>query len=282
VDFESYWCAEPPSGTETLRRGDDFDDVVLAISLGAYKTLNGADRSMVAELTPRSPRLADFVAHVGIVPTQSVQLWCEPTAAGLGWTTGKAATVSGKEYLNIWADMSQVLAFETWQTPPGSLHYLTGTYNTTLFQSPASDSGTPARAKAEIRQQAAAWLDGPASVPFPAANPGTGFRWEVLRAPAGVTGPARLDAQYWRANVDPTECCTLSSAGTTQYRLHPHESGFDNLWLAGEGTRHGFNTTAIEGAVMSGMAASRAICGQPEIVVGYDFLQRRPSEGPGQ
>ena len=32
---------------------------------------------------------------------------------------------------------------------------------------------------------------------------------------------------------------------------------------------------------MSGAAASRAICGQPVVVPGYDFLQRKPSDGPG-
>jgi hypothetical protein len=70
----------------------------------------------------------------------------------------------------------------------------------------------------------------------------------------------------------------LSAAGTTRYRLHPEQSGFENLILAGEATRHGFNTSSIEGAVMSGMAASRAICGQPATIVGYDFLQRKPSQ----
>jgi hypothetical protein len=32
---------------------------------------------------------------------------------------------------------------------------------------------------------------------------------------------------------------------------------------------------------MSGAAASRAICGEPTKIVGYDFLQRRFSQGPG-
>jgi hypothetical protein len=103
----------------------------------------------------------------------------------------------------------------------------------------------------------------------------------VLHVTKPAADTARFDQQFWRANIDPTECCTLSAAGTTQYRLHPDETGFGNLILAGEGTRHGFNTTAIEGAVMSGAAASRAICGAPAHIVGYDFLQRRPSQGPG-
>jgi hypothetical protein len=94
----------------------------------------------------------------------------------------------------------------------------------------------------------------------------------VLTAAAGLLGPARFDAQFLRANIDPTECCVASFAGTTRYRLHPRDHGFVNVVLAGEASRHGFNTTTIEGAVMSGMAAARAISGQPPEIVGYDFL----------
>jgi uncharacterized protein with NAD-binding domain and iron-sulfur cluster len=282
VNFESYWCDRPRAGVEVLKRGEDFDDAVLAISLGAYKNLNLIDPSMCASLLARSPRFHDFVTNVGIVPTQSVQLWCDAATFEMGWKTGKAAAVSGPEYLNIWADMSQVLAFEPWPSPsPRSLHYLTGTFNTTLFKEPSNNAAVPQRARAEIRDQAVEWLNASSHALWPFADPGGAFNWDVLRAPAGTSGTARFDAQYWRANLDPTECCTLSSAGTTRYRLHPHETGFDNLYLAGEGSRHGFNTTAIEGAVMSGAAASQAICGQPAMIVGYDFLHRKPSDGPG-
>jgi hypothetical protein len=131
---------------------------------------------------------------------------------------------------------------------------------------------------AELRSQALRWLNTESSALWPVADNGTRFNFDVLTDCAGGTGVARFDAQFLRANIDPTECCVLSSAGTTQYRLHPEESGFTNLILAGEATRHGFNTTAIEGAVMSGLAASRAICGLPATIVGYDFLQRRHSQ----
>ncbi len=139
----------------------------------------------------------------------------------------------------------------------------------------------PDRALEEIREQAIDWLNASSYGLWPLADRNGAFTWDVLRATPGLAGSARFDSQYWRANIDPGECCTLSLAGTTQYRLHPHETGFDNLYLAGEGTRHGFNTTSIEGAVMSGAAASRAICGQPDRIPGYDFLQRKPSDGPG-
>ncbi|MCL2429654.1 MAG: NAD(P)-binding protein, partial [Alphaproteobacteria bacterium] len=54
VDFESYWCTQPPAGQEVLRQGVDFDVAILAISLGAYKTLNDADASFCAGLMRRS------------------------------------------------------------------------------------------------------------------------------------------------------------------------------------------------------------------------------------
>jgi hypothetical protein len=260
----------------------NFDDVVLAVALGALQQLNPQDPSPCQALAAKSPKFADWLGNIGIVPSMGVQLWCNPSTVDLGWTDPKPATVSGPEYLNIWADMTQVLAFEPWPAPrPQSLHYLTGTYSTELYRQPKANSGTPAAALADLRAQTVDWLNSYSFIMWPKAQAGPGqFDWNVLTAPAGVTGPARLDVQYVRPNIDPTECVTLSAHGTTQYRLHAAESGFSNLYLAGEGTAYGF-TTSFEGVIMSGAAASRAICGQPEVIIGYDFLERKPSQGPG-
>ena len=281
VNFESHWCDWPAAGQEVLKQGSEFDTVVLAISMGAYKPLNG-EPTMCDELLQQGGRFADFVQNIGIVATQALQLWSNQTLEELGWTSGKPATVSGPEYMNIWADMSQVLAVEpaVGFPKPKSLHYLCGTYATTLYRQPSSETGVPVQAWNELRAQTITWLNDASACIWPAARTAEGkFRFDVLTDFSGsASGEARFDQQFLRANIDPTECCVLSAAGTTQYRLHPAESGFANLILAGEATRHGFNTTAIEGAVMSGMAASRAICGQPARIVGYDFLQRKPSQ----
>lgn len=285
VNFESNWNDWPAVGEPVvLQNGQDFDIAVLAIALGALKQLNPEDPSICASLIDASPAFANWVNNVGIVPSVGVQLWCNKTTSGLGWPWIKPACVSGPEYLNIWADMTQVVAFETWPPPwtrPLSLHYLTGTYNTMFYTAPKSQTGTPAAAAADLRAQTIAWLNTYSYAPWPGAQADGGFDWSVLTAPAGTVGEARLDAQYLRANIDPTECCTLSGATTTQYRLHADGSGFKNLILAGEGTAMGL-TTSFEGAIMSGAAASRAICGHPQRIVGYDFLERRPSQGPGQ
>lgn len=280
VDFENHWADAPGVAEVVLRRGADFDVVVLAISMGAYKRLNAEDGSLCDELIDRAGPFASFVNGIDIVPTQSLQLWCDKTLDEMGWTSGKAATVSGPEYLNIWADMSQVIGFENQDaaTKPKSLHYLCGTLATDAYKQPASARDMPRRMHDRVRTEQIAWLNDRAQALWPAARKAGGFDFGILNDPNGRAGEARFDAQHFRANVSPTECCVLSAAGTTKFRLQAHESGFDNLILAGEATRHGFNTTAIEGAVMSGMAASQAICGSPAAIPGHDFLRRRPSE----
>jgi uncharacterized protein with NAD-binding domain and iron-sulfur cluster len=278
-DFENHWLDGPQVGEPIeLLAGRDFDSVVLAISMGAYKNLNNEDVSMCQALIDRGGKFRRFVENIGIVPTQSLQLWSDKSLEDLGWKSGKPATVSGPEYLNIWADMTQVLAVEDWRDgSPKSLHYLCGTLATDVYRQPASKRDAWNRITRDLRSEQIAWLNANAHVMWPQAGERGRFDFKVLHG-AGEDLPTRFDTQFSRANVSPTECCVLSAAGTTQYRLHAGDSEFENLVLAGEATRHGFNTTAIEGAVMSGMAASFHICGSPERIPGYDFLQRRPSD----
>jgi hypothetical protein len=60
----------------------------------------------------------------------------------------------------------------------------------------------------------------------------------------------------------------LSVAGSTQYRLKARGTDFPNLILAGDWTLNGLNAGCVEATVMSGMQASRAICGVPHTVIG--------------
>ncbi len=280
VNFESHWCAEPAVALRTLTRGNDFDTVVLAIAMGAYKPLNADDQSCCQALIDQGGLFADFVAKSGIVPNLALQVWTGVTTAQLGWTQAKPAAVAGPEPLNIWADMSQVVAVEGWPAAaaPRGLHYLTGTYPTTLHTRPAAAIDTPAEASAEVRAIAVKFLTTQAHALWPLASSGAGFAWNVLFDPNNRIGEHRFDAQYWRANIDPTECTVGSPAGMTRFRLPPNGSGYFNLVLAGEATRHGFNASCVEGAVMSGMAAARAIAGEPRTIIGYDFQTSRPTD----
>jgi uncharacterized protein with NAD-binding domain and iron-sulfur cluster len=278
LEFESHWCKKA-SGDVVLERGVDFDAVVLAVSMGSYKPLND-EPGMCDQVIASSARFAEFVRNIPLVPTHAVQLWCDSTAAGLGWTGPKPAAVAGPETLSVWADMTQILAIERWtgMSRPASLHYLVGPFATELYKAPSTQNSAPAAANALLKATVTSWLENHAGAAWPLVSDGTTFRFEMLHDPTGQTGQKRLDAQYLRANVGPGECCVGSPADTTQYRLLPDESGVRNLFVAGEATRTGCNTSSIEGAVMSGMAAARAICGEPAEIVGFDFLRLRPSQ----
>jgi hypothetical protein len=144
----------------------------------------------------------------------------------------------------------------------------------TAYRRPRRARDTQHQGERELGDICVRWLGDAGPKLWPGAVTPTGqFDWNVLWTPDGQLGPQRLSAQYVRANLSPTECCVGSAAGTTRYRLAADASGFDNLTLAGCWIDSGFNTTCIEAAVMSGMQASRAICGEPVHVLGEDFLQ---------
>src|SRR5439155_5238851 len=92
-----------------------------------------------------------------------------------------------------------------------------------------------------------------------AAAAGAPLRWELLADLGQGVGEARLEAQYHRVNIHPADRYVLSVKGSSAFRLKSGESGFDNLFLAGDWTKSGLNVGCVEAAVMSGMQAAQAI-----------------------
>lgn len=92
--------------------------------------------------------------------------------------------------------------------------------------------------------------------------------WKKLVAPEETSDVENFDFQYWRANIEPSDRYVLSIKGSTKYRLKADESGFDNLYLAGDWTLNGLNIGCLEAAVMSGMQVARGISGFPKKIVG--------------
>ena len=88
------------------------------------------------------------------------------------------------------------------------------------------------------------------------------------KASEKADGVERFNSQYWRANIEPSDRYVLSVKGSTKYRLKSDESGFDNLYLAGDWTLNGLNIGCLEAAVMSGMQAARGISSFPEKIAG--------------
>ena len=69
-------------------------------------------------------------------------------------------------------------------------------------------------------------------------------------------------------NVDPNERYVLSVPGSLKHRLWSDQSGFDNLFLAGDWTRNAISAGCVEAAVSSGMRAARGLSGYPTTIVG--------------
>ncbi len=249
---------------ETLHRGVDFDEVILALPAGVLRSHRGRP-SCVAAVVEASPQLRAFVGAVNLVPSVAAQLWCDPSMQGLGWARPRAAMVSWALPYAIWADMSDVLRVEGWRVPgPSSCHYLCGTHS---FPDDEDPRGVALKALEQQFERHGARL-------WPGAQRGGGFDWAVLHDPMGREGPSRLEAQYVRANVEPPDLCDGAAPGTSALRPEAHESGLNNVVFAGTWTRTNINSTCVEAATISGIAAARVLTGPIRTILSESFMQR--------
>jgi len=257
VDLESFWSPRRDVGRRTLEVGKDFDVVVFAISLGMVPHVCG-------DLVAASPAWRSMVDHVGTVATQAVQLWLAEDEQALGWSGPPGITVSGfVTPFDTWASMPHLVAVEDW---PEAGRPKTIAYFCSVLETPDPGEGGPdmeAEARA-VRARARTFLDRDVATLWPAAVDADGFRWSLLcdGAPGGASGPGRLDSQYWRANMDPSDLYVQSLPGTDQYRLHPGRTGFANLAVAGDWTDNGLNAGCVEAATRSGQLAAEAVAEQ--------------------
>ena len=267
VDLESHWSGWQPVGHTTLEAGRDFDDVVLGISLGGL-------RGICSELIEHSPAWKAMIERIPTIPTQSMQVWFDATLGELGWDGAPRPSVGVPEPLSVWSEMSHTLARESWPIGklPRGIIYLCGPLDDRAVREPHGDP--PAHARSVVRANAIQWFTRYAGWIWPASGDGASkaIDWSRMSAPDGVVGPDRIDAQILRANIDPSERYVLSPHGTTALRLDSARSGFANLVLAGDWTRTVISAGCVEAATVSGMAASRALCGAPARIWGEDFL----------
>jgi uncharacterized protein with NAD-binding domain and iron-sulfur cluster len=282
LDLESYWCDHKTGDPVVLSQGSDFDEAVLAVSIGAFKPTKDA-QGPCAELIAASRRFKKMTDAASLVPTVSLQAWCTRTLKDMGWPPSDLAgenindspMSNGPSPLNIWADRTVVLHREHWgeATPaPKSLQYLCDAFEKSLYKAPPDCVDVPKAAKARARRLAVEWLEQKSQWLWPSASVDRAFDWGLLFDPKCRSGEDRVDYQVIKANVDPWACCAGSPAGSTRWRLPANGSGFAHLFLAGAWIDSGFNVECIEAAVMSGRQAARAIVGSAEAIYGETFL----------
>jgi hypothetical protein len=223
----------------SLRRGEDFDDVVLGISLGGLQ-------EVCAPLAARHAGWRRMLDEVKTTATQAFQLWLTRPLHELGWRSGPSPIVTGfLEPIDTWADMSHLIEREDWPAAgprPRSIAYFCGPLL-------ADDGGGTFAARGLVLERGRAFLERHLVALWSAVDKARLAEWLV--------GP--LAEQYWRANVLGSERYVQSVPGSPQHRLPSEESGFANLFLAGDWTRNGFNVGCAEAACASGMQAARGV-----------------------
>jgi uncharacterized protein with NAD-binding domain and iron-sulfur cluster len=277
VSAETYesWFADRADArveTKTLKRGasDGFDLVVFGLPISCVP-------NVASDLVAMSPRWKRAVDHLRTVPTQAMQLWLDRSAPDVADVDAGTVVSGFVEPFDTWADMSQLRDQER----------VSAAATVAYFCNVLPDTAPPQRGQAKpwleqqnalVRDRARRFLTRDIAAMWPGAvDPITGeFQWERLVAPAGNGGVDRLDAQYLRANVEPSERYVLSVPGSSAHRIPPDDTGFTNLYAVGDWTACGINAGYVEGAVISGMLAANAIhhtYGDPahvEPIIGLD------------
>jgi uncharacterized protein with NAD-binding domain and iron-sulfur cluster len=270
--FEAHW-EKRTEGSKTLRVTEDYDFVVLGVSVGALPYVAG-------ELIEREPRWQAMVEHVRTVPTQAFQLWLRRDMAQLGWLHPPVNLSGFIQPFDTWADMGHLIPEESWGGEARSLAYFCS-----VLPDPTSDGSGVTKSLYErqqrvVRDNAVRFLDKHVGALWPGAmRPRGGFRWDLLAEGEGEGGDtkgrggkARFATQFWSANVNPSDRYVLSLPGSIRYRISPLDMDFDNLTIAGDWTASGLDSGCIESAVMSGLLAAHALSGAPALdqIVGYD------------
>ncbi|MCM5679182.1 NAD(P)-binding protein [Schlegelella sp. S2-27] len=280
VNLESNWSDWPqryeqhfgrPLPQLTLKRGEDFDLVVFGISVDGVPQL-------CSRLVERSPALQTMTRTLKTVATQAYQVWLNQDLRQIGWASyasdGQPPVLSGySEPFDTWAPMDQLLVRESWPPAlqPKNVSYFCSALPMAHYP-PPSDHAFPERCSAAVKHNAIDQLTRRIHTLWPSIATAGSFEWPVLVDAQSRTGEQRFDAQYWRANIDPSERYVLSVVDSTAARLPADGSGYANLYLAGDWLRTGLNAGCVEGAVMGGMQASRAISGWPLVIRGEKDL----------
>jgi uncharacterized protein with NAD-binding domain and iron-sulfur cluster len=264
-NLESWWTDWKPVATKTLQRGEDFDVVVLATSLG---TLPYLCQDLIAKDTTLAWK--NMVGNLQAIKTQGLQLWLIKSAADVGWSRPRGILCGYLEPFDTWSDMTPLLPWESW-LPADNVQqsaYFCNAYLDPSPEAPFSDASYPKREREYVMQNSLAFLSQGIGLLWPNAVQQGAFDFDALVSIAGAEGQAKFAEQFFRVNIDPSERYVLSLPGTTQYRLAPGDSRFANLYLAGDWTLSDLNVGCIEATVISGRLASRAISGKPDFIYG--------------
>ena len=281
-DLESYWTTWTPIGSKRLKHGVDFDSLICALSIGALP-------SVAKDLIDNSSKWSDMIQHVQAIQTQSFQIWLtKPKAEVLSESAAKSdgVFVSGN-YVNPTSDtaeMGHLIDFEEWgsaERRARSVFYFCGPMAENEAVPEFSDHAYPERQYQRVKNQSIQLLQAATNPIMPGATlprngavagDTQGLDFDLLAVSHEeqvTTSFSRIHQQFFRANIDPTERYVLSLPKSTKFRMKPSQSGYKNLYLAGDWTDTGYNFGAVEATVISGILSAAAIDGSVAKLEGH-------------
>ena len=286
-DLESWWTPWKPVGRRVLKKGVDFDQIVLATPI---TTLQYTCPALMSHKNKEArDAWSNMVKFIKSAASQAVQVWLNKPFTALGWPaaspdhpTDRCVGPLYNQDLTSFCDFSDLIAREDWPADnrPQSLLYLIGALSDPETIPPFDDHDFPLRQAERVKWSAIQYLRNingllPGAATSPVDPCSLDFSLLTSHDPATKgRGVNQFDQQYFRANIDPNERYTLSVKGSVQYRLEAWDSKFENLVLAGDWIYTGFNVGSFEGAVMSGKLACLALTGAPglDLIYGYTLL----------
>ncbi len=252
-------------GDYELVRGEDFDTILFGISLGAVP-------HVAAELVERHAVWKEMVEGIPTCQTQAFQVWLKKSTEELGWPDGWATVGGYVEPFDTWGDMSHLIDSESFpEGRVGSIAYFCNVLPDDPDPTRRTQPGYLAEAREQVKANALEFLRHNVGQLWPTGvqRYPDDFDWSLLvqmdPAQEHVTGMARFDSQFWRANVDPSERYVMACPGNTKYRILPGETGLTNLVVAGDWTYTRINAGCVEAATISGLLASNALTGFPAV-----------------
>jgi uncharacterized protein with NAD-binding domain and iron-sulfur cluster len=287
----------PRNECDELVLGEDFDRVIFALPLDVVSDHPDGDFTGLH----RQPCWLGARANVKSAATQSIRLWFNESLAELGWLAPAPILSGFSSPFSTWEDNGQNRGNEAFfkldLSEPLAIATLFGplqipnteggasTKPSDLAFDPPEDlqqrilddviAGALSFYEQRIPRLFPTLLENPFAVLLSPSTT-TYVDSDSSPTPSGGDGKARFAWQYASANVGASARYVLALPGTLVHRIRPDETGFRNMWAAGEWTRNGFEVGCVEGAVISGLGAAQALSGMREAIVGQDDLSFGP------
>jgi hypothetical protein len=116
--------------------------------------------------------------------------------------------------------------------------------------------------RAAAAEQSLSWTERDLAYLLPqVAHADGAIKWSCFASPQPAGGTARFEAQYVRANITLSEQYITSFPGTIDHRWPAEPRDFENLYLAGDWVKNNIDIGSLEGAMLSGRMAARALLG---------------------